>query len=140
MALKIDIRKAFDTMYWDFLLFVLECLGFQEHFRSMIRSILHSTRLFISVNGSLEGYFSCSRGVRQGDPLSPLLFAIGEEVLARLIKDGGENRVSRAVAKLGVEVPSSLFYADDIMLFCQATRNNVYQIRDILDLYGEILR
>lgn len=83
MALKIDIKKAFDTMRWDFLLLILECLGIEQQFRDIIRSILHSARLSISINGKLEGFFSCSHGVRQGDPLSPLLFAIGEEVLAR---------------------------------------------------------
>lgn len=85
MALKIDVRKAFDTMRWDFLLCVLECLGFDSHFRQLVRSILKSTRLSISINGKLEGLFECSRGVRQVDPLSPLLFSIGEEVLARMM-------------------------------------------------------
>lgn len=85
MALKIDIKKVFDTMKWDFLLLVLECLGFKQHFRDLVSSILHSARLSIFVNGRLEVFFPCSRGVRQGDPLSPLLFAIGEEVLARMM-------------------------------------------------------
>lgn len=66
VALKIDIRKAFDTMHWDFLLHVLERMGFNSHFCKLISAILHSVRLLIYINGSLEGYFSCSRGVRQG--------------------------------------------------------------------------
>lgn len=64
MALKIDIRKVFDTMNWDFIAQVLQCIGFSSHFCMMIDSILHSARLSISFNGGLEGVFGCSRGVR----------------------------------------------------------------------------
>lgn len=138
MALKIDIRKAFDTMHWDFLLHVLECMGFHPHFCKLISTILHSARLSISINGSLEGYFACPRGVCQGDPLSPLLFSIGEDILARMINyQGGIRRVARAEAKLGVLVPSNLLYADDIIIFCKATRDNVLLLRDIFAQYGE---
>lgn len=134
IALKIDIRKAFDTMQWDFLLHVLECMGFCSHFRKLVDSILRSARLSISLNGSLEGFFSCSCGVRQGDPLSPLLFSIGKDVLARMIDyQGGIRSVVHAEAKLGVRVPTNLLYADDILIFCKATRDNVLLIRDILN-------
>jgi hypothetical protein len=73
LALKIDISKAFDTLDWVFLLKVLQAFGFNATFCSWINSILNSARLSISINGSHEGYFKCRRGVRQGDPLSPLL-------------------------------------------------------------------
>lgn len=137
MALKIDIKKAFDTMKWDFLLSVLECLGFKQHFRDLISSILNSARLSISINGRLEGFFSCSRGVRQGDPLSPLLFAIGEEVLAKMMDyRGGIRSIAPIEAKLGILVPTTLLYADDVMIFCKATHENVLLIRDIFSQYG----
>lgn len=138
IAMKIDIRKAFDTMHWDFLLYVLSCMGFEEHFCKLIRTILHSARLSVSINGSLEGYFGCTRGVRQGDPLSPLLFSIGEEVLARMIDyNDGFRKIMKAEAKMGVLVPTNLLYADDILIFCKATRDNVLLLRDIFRQYGE---
>lgn len=89
IALKIDIRKVFDTMRWAFLLKVLDCLGFDHHFRKLINAILHSARLSISINGKLEGFFSCPRGVRQSDSLSTILFTIGEEVLAKMMEYRG---------------------------------------------------
>lgn len=137
MALKIDIRKAFDTMHWDFLIHVLDCMGFGQKFCDLISSILHSARLSISMNGHLEGFFSCSRGVRQGDPLSPLLFAIGEDILAKMLAyQGGIRRITNASAMLGVAVPSTLLYADDILIFCEATKDNILLIRDIFNQYG----
>lgn len=76
MALKIDIKKAFDTSYWCFLLKVLKAFGFHPLFCNWIKVILKSAKLSISINGHSVGYFSCKRGVRQEDPLSPLLFCL----------------------------------------------------------------
>ncbi|PNX88269.1 ribonuclease H, partial [Trifolium pratense] len=83
LAIKIDIAKAFDTIDWNFLLNVLKAFGFHSTFCNWIKVILESAKLSISINGKQEGYFSCSRGVRQGDPLSPLLFCLAEEVFSR---------------------------------------------------------
>jgi len=80
---KVDIHKAFDTINWKFLLLVLTRFGFDSSFVGWISTILRSTILSIRINDSLVGFFPCSRGVRQGDPLSPLLFCPVEEVLSR---------------------------------------------------------
>lgn len=60
VASKVDIRKAFDTLRWNFLLKVLYCFGFPVKFIGRITSILNSARLSILVNGAPKGYFSCS--------------------------------------------------------------------------------
>jgi hypothetical protein len=80
LALKIDITKAFDTFEWSFLLKVLKSFGFNEVFCNWIHIILQSAYLSVSINGKSHGYFNCTRGVRQGDPLSPLLFCLAEDV------------------------------------------------------------
>ncbi|XP_062005969.1 uncharacterized protein LOC133723163 [Rosa rugosa] len=93
IALKLDISKAFDTLDWDFLLRVLKAFGFSAVFINWIECILKSAYLAVLVNGQSCGFFTCSRGIRQGDPLSPILFCLAEEVLSR----GLSNLVDRGV-------------------------------------------
>jgi len=69
----VDIAKAFDTLDWNFLIEVLEAFGFNSILCKWIKNILSSAKISIAINGKLHGFFSCTRVVRQGDPLSPLL-------------------------------------------------------------------
>ena len=85
LAMKIDIQKTFDTLDWFFLCRVLRAFGFSSVFVDWIDDILHSSRLSVLLNGVPEGYFCCFRRVRQGDPLSLLLFGIAEDFLSRLL-------------------------------------------------------
>ncbi|KAI9161280.1 hypothetical protein LWI28_016006 [Acer negundo] len=93
LAMKIDIRKAFDTLDWSFLCRVLQAFGFSSVFVDWIDGILRSSRLLVLFNGVPEGYFCCFRGVRQGDPLSPLLFGIAEDFLNRLLTRGTQKNL-----------------------------------------------
>lgn len=139
MACKIDIRKAFDTMRWDFLDWVLIKFGFPQKFMGWISTILHSARLSVVINGKTRGYFACSRGVRQGDPLSPLLFDICEDILSRMFIDLVEKGEFLPMKMTMHKVfPSHLLYADDILLFCQASIMNAKSIQNTLRKYGEV--
>ncbi|KAL6135028.1 hypothetical protein ACLB2K_067256 [Fragaria x ananassa] len=116
VAIKVDIiTKAFDTLSWDFLLSVLQAFGFHQVFIGWIQALLHSAKLSLLVNSSSAGYFSCGRGVRQGDPLSPLIFCLAEEVLSRgidnLVITGQVHTISSPRA---VPIPSHVLFADDV--------------------------
>ena len=119
IALKVDISKAFDTLDWNFLVLVLSNFGFATTFIDWILAILNSARLSILVNGKAVGFFACSREVRQGDPLSPLLFCLAEEVLSRALSSSVvRGRLTPMSYCRGTTFPTQVLYADDIMIFC----------------------
>jgi len=84
VAYKVDIHKAFDTLSWRFLLLVLSRFGFHPSFVGWISTILRSTMFSIRINTSLVIFFPCSRGVRQGDHLSPLFSILQRKFLVEV--------------------------------------------------------
>jgi hypothetical protein len=137
LALKIDITKAFDTLDWSFLIKVLTAFGFNEKFCHWIKVILHSAFLSISINGRSHGYFTCSRGVRQGDPLSPLLFCLAEDVLSRGIsKLVSQGRLNQIKGTRNFMIPSHSFYADDLLVFCKGNLAGLRALKDLFDQYA----
>ncbi|CAN1818799.1 Transposon TX1 uncharacterized 149 kDa protein [Linum perenne] len=83
--LKVDMLKAYDRVSWDFLIATLRVMGFSETFVEWVRVMITSVRFNVLVNGSQSGYFRPTRGLRQGDPLSPFLFIVVSNVLSYLI-------------------------------------------------------
>ncbi|XP_039004676.1 uncharacterized protein LOC120131861 [Hibiscus syriacus] len=75
-SLKIDIHKAFDSLHWGFVLAVLNAIDLPPTFIKWVEACFTGARYSISFNGSLIGYFKGAKGLRQGDPISPLLFVL----------------------------------------------------------------
>ena len=79
--LSLDEEKAFDRVDWDFMRSTLSTMGFGPSFISWVNLFYNRVQSAVNVNGYLSPFFSLSRGVRQGYPLSPLLYVLVSEVL-----------------------------------------------------------
>ncbi|CAN6546588.1 unnamed protein product [Malus baccata var. baccata] len=137
MGVKVDIAKAFDTLDWSFLLRVLTNFGFSTCFIDWVSTILRSAKLSILINGSPHGFFPCSRGVRQGDPLSPLLFCLAEEALSRgLSRLQLDGLTKPTFAPRGCISPSHVLYADDLFIFCRSDGVTLRNLQGFFDRYS----
>jgi hypothetical protein len=113
-----DLENACDHANWDFLLYMLRC-GFRRKWCSWIAHCISFVQFSVLVNGSPNGFFSSSRGLRQRDPLSALLFVFVMEALSRMIF----VVVSRGLLegfKVGNDNFSYLLFVDDTLIFCSA--------------------
>ncbi|XP_074300969.1 uncharacterized protein LOC141632309 [Silene latifolia] len=135
-VVKVDIRKAFDTVNWEFLKAILPQFGIPQKFCDWIISLVTSTRFSLKINGSTEGYFEGKRGLRQGDPLSHLLFVLCMEVLTRIfkgLKNASQFSFHPKCVKLDL---THLIFADDLLVFVRGDLPSVQAVKHCLDLFS----
>ena len=117
-GLKIDMNKAYDRAEWDFLQETLTRMGFHCDWIKLVMACVTTVNFKILINGKPGTVLSPSRGLRQGDPLSPYLFIIVCEVLSRNIKKEIQSGNLSGI-KLSHNCPgiSHLLFADDSLFF-----------------------
>ncbi|KAK9713574.1 hypothetical protein RND81_06G036400 [Saponaria officinalis] len=125
VLLKVDLQKAYDSFEWSFVLDMMEALGFPRRFVSLIAQCISSPSYSIAINGEVFGFFKGRRGLRQGDPLSPLLFTICLEYLSRVLETVQKHRLFRFHPLCKSMGLSHLCFADDLLLFCKGDENSV---------------
>ncbi|CAM8908457.1 unnamed protein product [Rhodiola kirilowii] len=133
--LKIDISKAYDMVEWKFLKGILELFGFSLQFVNWIMACVTTSKFSVLINGCLEGYFSSSRGLRQGDPISPYLFTLVMEVLSKLlgqIRHSDEYLYHPKCAKI---ILSHLMFDDDVIIFSKADLGSLMKIKEALNVF-----
>ena len=123
MLCKLDIEKAYDQINWNFLTTVLFKMGFKEKWLGWIKRCISTASFSVMSNGSPEGFFRSSSGLRHGDPLSPYLFVLGMEAFSFLVdraveedfifgyKFKGRNGIERHI--------THLLFADNTLVFCK---------------------
>ena len=112
MTLKLDMSKAYDQVEWAYLDKIMEKLGFVELWRRLIMRCVITISYAFNINGRPRGHIIPTRGIRQGDPLSPYLFLLCAEGLSALIKSSVESGSLEGLAVCcGGPQLSHLFFA-----------------------------
>ncbi|CAN1218712.1 LINE-1 retrotransposable element ORF2 protein [Linum perenne] len=134
-AIKIDLKKAFDSVDLSYVTTVMLAMGFPAQFVRWIKGCLSSVMISVGINGGSVGYFKGVKGLRQGDPLSPALFVISMEVLHRLFQKAalaGHIPYHPKCKKLTI---TDLCFADDLMVFTNGTLEGVLGVFRVLQRF-----
>ncbi|KAL0408167.1 UNVERIFIED_CONTAM: hypothetical protein Sradi_1751100 [Sesamum radiatum] len=137
-ALKVDLRKAYDTVEWDFLLAVLRLFGFLPPFIHLIEECVTILVFSVCINGMVHGFFSGARGFRQGDPMSRYLFVLVMEVLRKILQQLIEQDMDFLFHWwCGEKRLFQLCFADDL-IFCKAMWHPLVSFKRGLDLFASL--
>lgn len=133
MAMKVDLEKAYDRIRGDFLKDSLQDAGLPRTLIHTVMNYVTSSFMQLLWNEMHIKSFKPTKGVRQGDPLSPYFFVIGLERLGHLIDVAVENGDWEPLF-LSCHGPgiSHLFFTNDLILFCNADRDNVQCLQQVL--------
>ncbi|XP_074267357.1 uncharacterized protein LOC141590687 [Silene latifolia] len=125
VMMKIDLRKAYDSIEWTFVEDMLYAFKFPPKMINWIMQCVTTPTYTISLNGSQFGYFKGRRGLRQGDPMSPLLFTLFLEYFTRildLVTLKPQFRFHPLCKAMGL---CHLAFADDLLIFCRGDQDSV---------------
>jgi hypothetical protein len=138
LILKLDLKKAFDCIDWDFLRLALHSVGFGENFILWIMACVSSARFAVLVNGEATSFFKSGRGLRQGCPLSPYLFILIMESLSLLLaKSTSEHRISGVKVSNLIKIVH-LMFVDDVLLLSKADPEEWSVILEVLRLFSSV--
>ena len=122
LALKLDVSKAYDRVEWEFLKGIMVRLGFPMIWIERVMCCVSTASFSVCINGKTYGNIIPSRGLRQGDPLSSYLFLLCTEGFSALLeKSKHEWRLKGVAVCRSAPRISHLLFADESLLFCQAT-------------------
>jgi hypothetical protein len=136
LFIKLDISKAFDSVSWIFLLETLQALGFGQRWRDWIATLLATSSSKILLNGTPGRRIKHARGLRQGDPLSPMLFILVMDPLHRLIELAASRGLLHPILPRATTLQCSLC-VDDAALFANPDRTELHHITEVLNLFGK---
>ena len=136
LFMKLDIAKAFDNVRWEYMLEIMERLGFGQRWRDIISLIWSTTSSRIILNGEPGRPIKHRRGLRQGDPLSPMLFILAMDPLQRVLDKATTQGLLHPIGSDPIKFRTSL-YADDAAIFLRPLAQDVTNLQLILQTFGE---
>ncbi|CAI0460218.1 unnamed protein product [Linum tenue] len=138
LMFKLDIEKAFDNVNWGCLLKIMELMGFPVRWRNWVKGSMFDYNVSILINGEANGFFPVSKGLRQGDPISPGLFVMVMDVLSLMLEKVRANGMFEGFfmdEKKKIGEVTHLLYADDTLIFCDANHDQVLNILATLVMF-----
>ncbi|XP_062113082.1 uncharacterized protein LOC133824231 [Humulus lupulus] len=129
-VLKIDLSKAYDMLDWNFLEAILTEYCFPDKFIKWVMACLKDPTYLILMNGKVQGEFRGRKGLRQGDPISPLLFVLAMEYCTRFLCQASMDKGFRFHPTCKHLKIVNLYFADDLVIFFKGVNSSVQIIRD----------
>lgn len=138
---KVDMEKAYDHVNWGYVDWVLNQMGYGKKWRNLMKFCITTPSFSILVNDSPKGFFKGSRGLYQGDPLSPFMFIMVVDLLGRMmLKAESVGSVEAFVPNgLGPKIPF-IQLADDSLFLLKANEEGVRNLRCILLIMEAVTR
>lgn len=137
LLFKLDIKKEFDSVKWEFILDLLQRKGFPSKFREWVAALLCSSSSRFLLNGLPGPPIKHGSGFRQGDPLSPLLFVLAIDPLHQILDLATRKGILHNIRGRGAMLRTSL-YADDATVFMAPIKRDIDNLSAILRGFGDV--
>ena len=135
IILKLDFRKAFDSVDWHALDAILLAKGFPARWRTWITNLNTSSQTAVVLNGVPGKWIQCRKGLRQGDPLSPYLFILVADLLQQMVLSASMQGLLQHPIVDSLPCPV-LQYADDTLLVVKADPDQLAHLKALLDQFS----
>lgn len=135
-AFKFDMAKAYEHLEWRFLLTTMESFGFLPQARDLIYWNICNIWYSFRINGEYHGSFKTYGGVRKGDPLSPLLYVLAQQVLLSNLKQLSSQAVIKPYQiRRNEKSIDHLFYANDVLVFTNGSGRSLTNLMKLIRGY-----
>lgn len=135
---KVDFEKAYDKVNWVFIYKMLKAKGFPDQWCDWIMKVVMGGKVAVKVNDQIGSFFKTHKGLRQGDPLSPLLFNLAAEALTLLVQRAEENSLIEGLGTNGDNKIAILQYADDTIFLINDKLDHAKNLKYILCLFEQL--